>query len=132
MLRPGGFFGKSRHAPVSSVDLKRNSGSGDLPPTQKPAGAGPQSATGGNLQPLGTPNPTQRQSISANETPSQASTAQISHESSPSQTLVKVAGSNQVVGDTTRSGSYETTDKESRDGTRPRKSVMRKVIIRSF
>lgn len=126
MLRPGGFFGKSRHAPVSSVDLKRNTGSGDPPPTQKPAGA--QSATGGNMQPLGTPTHTQRQSISANET--QATAAQISHESS--QNVVKVAGSNQVVGDTTRSGSYEATDKESRDGTRPRKSVMRKVIIWSF
>ena len=131
MLRPGGFFGKSRHAPVSSVDLKRNTIS-DPSTTQKPAGIGPQSATGGNLQPLGTPNHTQRQSISVNETPSQATTAQIPHESAPSQTVVKLTGSNQVVGDTNRSGSYEATEKESRDGTRPRKSVMRKVNISSI
>ena len=131
MLRQGGFFGKSRHAPVSSIELKRNSGVGEPPPMQRPPGVGPQSATGGNLQPLGTPIHAQRQSISA-ETQSQPTTAQISHETVQPQTMAKVAGSNQVVGDSTRSGSFETTDKESRDGTRPRKSVMRKVILRSF
>ena len=133
-MLPQGFIGKPRHVPMSPMDLKRNAGGGGPPPlNHKPLGfnigIGPQSATGGNLQPLGTPNHAQHPSINSNDSqPPAASSPQVLPGSS--QAVGKGAGGMPVAGgDSSRSsGSYETFDKEARDGTRPRKSVMRKVI----
>ena len=124
MLRQGGFFGKSRHAPVSTVDLKRNAGAADTPINHKPPGVGPQSATGGNLTPLGPPIHVQRPALNSNETQPAPQTPQISHETPPP--VMKGTMTAPTAVDPNRSGSYETAEKD-REGTRPRKSVMRKV-----
>ena len=129
MLRQGGFFSKSRHAPVSSMDLKRNAVSGaELPPSSQHrtlgfGNSGPQSATGANLQPLGIPNhhPQVQQALNPNDATQQQGQSAPSSQNLP-------ALSSQVKGGTPAGGAGETFDKESRDGTKPRKSVMRKVI----
>ena len=128
MQRQGGFFGKSRHAPVSAIDIKRNN---EQTMNHRPPGVGPESATGGNmtplgnanLTPLGKPNPGSRQNLGTNDTQPHA-TAPISHE--PTHLAPKAAVNAQVNNDTNQRVGNESTDKE-RDANRPRKSVMRKV-----
>ena len=130
MQRQGGFFGKSRHAPVSAIDIKRNN---EQTMNHRPPGVGPESATGGNmtplgnanLTPLGKPNPGSRQNLGASDTQSQV-TAPISHE--PTHLAPKAAVNAQVNNDTNPRVGNESTDKE-RDANRPRKSVMRKVRL---
>ena len=124
MLRQGGgFFGKSRTSPVTSFDLKRSATGGvggvsreETPGNMKFAGLPPpgsESATGGNMTPLGQPPPKLKTS---NETP-------------PSQMLsAQQTPPAKIVGESR--GTLENS--EGRDGTRPRKSVMRKVSACKF
>ena len=123
MQRQGGFFGKSRHAPVSAIDIKRNNAINDQPANHRPPGVGPESATGGNMTPLGNPNHTSRQNLGSNDTPPQV-TPQISHV--PSQSAANSGGNAQLTNDSNQRAGNDATEKE-RDAARPRKSVMRKV-----
>ena len=128
MQRQGGFFGKSRHAPVSAIDIKRNNAISDQPANHRPPGVGPQSATGGNMTPLGNPNHNVRQNLGSNDTQPQV-TPQISHE--PPHSAPKSVGNAQLTNDSNQRAGNEATDKD-RDAARPRKSVMRKVMILSY
>ena len=123
MQRQGGFFGKSRHAPVSAIDIKRNNANNEQTTNHRPPGVGPESATGGNMTPLGIPNHGSRQNLGATDTQPQV-TAPISHESS--HLPPKPASNAQANNDTSQRVGNEVSDKD-RDANRPRKSVMRKV-----
>ena len=153
MQRQGGFFGKSRHAPVSAIDIKRNNANNDQPTNHRPPGVGPENTTGGNMMPHGNANltplgkpgnanltplgkpgnanltplgqPGTRQNLGSNDTQPQI-TAPISHETS--QPALKPVVNAQQINDASQRAGHEAADKE-RDANRPRKSVMRKVIM---